>query len=211
MTNKRSHANTETKAENQEPRHESDPTEVEVDVRDIQETEASPKSDSPESPAPEAAAEPSLEQQLADARDRYLRLAAEFDNYRKRTSRQFTELREVALGEIVDELLTIQDNFERALVIDDNKTDLASFKKGVEMIFEQLKGLLARNGLEPFESVGHRFDPNLHDAMMTVETDEHEEGVVVEEMSRGYRLKDRVIRHAKVAVAKARERSNETE
>ena len=146
----------------------------------------------------------SLEDQLHEYEDRFLRLAAEFDNYKRRMAKQVAVMIKSAQTTIISELLTIQDNFERALEIDMNSTDLADFKKGVELIFSQFSDLLKRNGVEPFESVGKKFDPNLHEAVMTVESDDKEDGTIIEEFSKGYKLKDRILRHAKVSVAQAK-------
>jgi len=184
-----------------------DSNEIEVEIKGAPVPEEAPEEEAVVEAEAEVAepAQPPLEQKLLEAQDRNLRLAAEFDNYRKRTARQFGELRETAIGEVLEDLLTVQDNFHRALEIAESKTDLPSFKMGVEMIFEQLKGVLSRNGVEPFDSVGEKFDPSLHEAMMMVESNDHNEGTVVEEMSKGYRIKDRVVRHAKVAVARGKD------
>lgn len=180
--------------------------EIEVEIKGSQADERPDEPSEPESggdqESSEEVAEPvSLEDQLREKEDRYLRLAAEFDNYKKRTTRQFASMMDSAQAEIFSEILTIQDNFERALQVEDNSGDYADFKKGVELIFAQLADLLKKHGVEPFESAGERFDPNLHEALMTVESDDHEEGVIVEELTKGYKFKDRVLRHAKVSVA----------
>jgi molecular chaperone GrpE len=145
------------------------------------------------------------EDRLREMEDRFIRLAAEFDNYKKRTSRQFAALVESTQVELITELLTIQDNFERALQAGNDSGDPAGFKKGIELILSQFTELLKRYGVEAFESVGQKFDPNIHEAVMTVTTDDEEEGTVVDEFAKGYKLKDRILRHAKVSVAKAGE------
>ena len=186
----------------------NDEVEVEIKGPDVENNTAAEGDDMEESDteSPEAVAEPpSLEDQLREKEDQCLRLAAEFDNYKKRTARQFASILESAQAEVITELLTIQDNFERALQVENNKGDFADFKKGVELIFSQLADLLKKNGVEPFESVGEKFDPNFHEAMMTVESDDTEEGIIVEEFTKGYKFKDRILRHAKVSVAQAKE------
>jgi len=145
---------------------------------------------------------PDPEEKLRESEDRYLRLAAEYDNFRKRTAKQFATISESAIEDFALDLLNILDNFERALQVDTEKTDAESLKKGIELIFGQFTDLLKKKGVEPFDSVGEKFDPNLHEAMMTVESDEHEEGVVVSEFSKGYKLKDKILRHAKVSVSR---------
>jgi molecular chaperone GrpE len=186
----------------------NDEVEVEIKSSDVEDETAGEGDDTEDSDSEssEAVAEPpSIEDQLREKEDQCLRLAAEFDNYKKRTARQFVSVLESAQAEVITELLTIQDNFERALQVENNKGDFADFKKGVELIFSQLADLLKKNGVEPFESVGEKFDPNYHEALMTVESDDKEEGIIVEEFTKGYKFKDRILRHAKVSVAQAKE------
>jgi molecular chaperone GrpE len=209
-----SEAKNRKEPESQNPDSDND-DQVEVEIRASESEDGTPADESEpketvEEPdgtePPTAVAEPpSLEDQLREKEDQYLRLAAEFDNYRKRTARQLGAMIESAQVEVISELLKIQDNFERALQVNDDSGKFADFRKGVELIFSQLTDLLRKNGVEPFESVGEKFDPNYHEAVMTVESDDHEEGVVVEEFTKGYRLKERVLRHAKVSVAQAKE------
>jgi molecular chaperone GrpE len=186
----------------------SEQVEVEIKGSDVEHDSAGEGDDmeGSDSETSEVVAEPpSTEDQLREKEDQCLRLAAEFDNYKKRTARQFVSILESAQAEVIMELLTIQDNFERALQVENNEGDFADFKKGVELIFSQLADLLKKNGVEPFESVGEKFDPNYHEALMTVKTDDQEEGTIVEEFTKGYKFKDRILRHAKVSVAQARE------
>lgn len=135
--------------------------------------------------------------------DRLLRLTAEIDNYKKRTRREFEGFRRYAAENVIQELLPILDNFERAL---DSVSEGADdgFREGIEIIQKQLHEALAKAGLSPMEAVGREFDPNLHEAVMPVPSDEHEEGTVVEEFQKGYTLFDKVIRHAKVSVSAAK-------
>ena len=186
----------------------NDEVEVEIKSSDVEEDTAGEGDDTEgsDSESSEAVAEPpSVEDQLREKEDQCLRLAAEFDNYKKRTARQFASILESAQAEVITEILTIQDNFERAIQVENDTADFADFKKGVELIFSQLADLLKKNGVEPFESVGEKFDPNYHEALMTVESDDKEEGTVVEEFTKGYKFKDRILRHAKVSVAQAKE------
>ena len=149
--------------------------------------------------------ESALEKAKAEAaqhHDRWMRLAAEFENFRKRSSRQFAELVQSANERLVAQLLPVLDNFERALDHQGDEETLESFRKGVEMIFGQLQNVLETEGLKPLDSVGKPFDPDVHDAMMQIESKEHESGTIVEEVEKGYTLNDRVLRHAKVVVSK---------
>ena len=140
--------------------------------------------------------------EAAQHHDRWMRLAAEFDNYKRRSARQFGELVQSANERLVTQLLPVLDNFSLALNHEGDDETLESFRQGVEMIFGQLHDVLESEGLKPFDSVGKPFDPNIHDAIMQMESEEHESGTVVEEVQKGYTLGDRVLRHTKVVVSK---------
>jgi len=132
--------------------------------------------------------------------DRLLRLTAEFENYKKRTRREFDDFRRYAAENVIQGLLPILDNLERALLSPPEGAD-DGFREGIKIIQKQLHEALAKAGLSPMEAVGREFDPNLHDAVMPVQSDKHEEGIVIEEFQKGYTLFDKVIRHAKVSVS----------
>lgn len=171
--------------------------EVKIEAQDKQdEEEAEVKTGEEENPLEKAQTE------AAGHHDRWMRLAAEFDNYKRRSARQFGELVQSANERLVTQLLPVLDNFERALNHEGDDETLESFRKGVEMIFGQLHGVLDGEGLKPFDSVGKPFDPNIHDAIMQMESAEHESGTVMEEVQKGYTLGDRVLRHTKVVVSK---------
>ena len=146
-----------------------------------------------------------LKQQLEDQRNDYLRLAAEFDNYRKRSRRDITEIVKSANESLIAELLDVLDNFERALKSREEGVEPDSYSKGMSLVYERLVSILSNAGLKRFDSVGEPFDPRLHEALMQTETDEQAPDTVVSEFLPGYMLNDKVIRHAKVSVAKARE------
>lgn len=155
----------------------------------------------------------SLEKKLEEAErlleerdDRFLRLAAEFDNYKKRVSREFASVIRGANQDLISQLLHILDDFERALESAKTTDDFESFHKGMEMIDSNLQNLLGRHGLEPIEAKGERFDPELHEAVMQMASEEVEEGVILEEVNRGYMLNGKVIRHSKVVVSKGKEK-----
>ncbi len=153
---------------------------------------------------PPAKEEATREEPPEPESERYLRLAAEFDNYRKRTSREFGEIIKTANTRLLRELIEIKDNFERAL---DEKTapeNHDSYRKGVELIYNQLAELLKKENIEPIESIGKPFDPLYHEAMMQQESEKYEEGIVCQELQRGYLLGDRVLRHARVIVSGGR-------
>lgn len=136
-----------------------------------------------------------------DYQQRSLRTQADFDNFRKRTQKEKEDFAKYASSKLITELLPIIDNFERAISAAGDIADNDSFAKGVGMIFRQLEGVLKAEGLEPMEAVGQPFNPEFHQAIMQVESDEHEEGIVVEEVQKGYMLKDRVLRPAMVKVS----------
>lgn len=134
--------------------------------------------------------------------ERFLRLAAEFDNYKKRTAREFEEIVRRANFRLLRELVDILDNFERALESDAVRENGEAYRKGVELIYNQLADLLAKEDVTSIEAVGRPFDPHCHEAIMQVESEEFDEGIVCQEIQRGYTLGDRVLRHARVVVSR---------
>ena len=161
--------------------------------------------------ADEAVGEPSVGQAdpLAELtveknalQDRLLRLAAEFDNYRKRIDRDRRDQADAAVASAIEDLLPIVDNLDRALEAPAGE-DADSYREGVELIHRQMLDLLRRRGVTPIESVGADFDPQLHQAVAHEASPEHREGEVMEEFRRGYKLGDRLLRPAMVKVAKA--------
>ncbi|WP_339319355.1 nucleotide exchange factor GrpE [Paenibacillus sp. FSL R10-2734] len=141
-------------------------------------------------------------QDLADEyQGRALRAQADFDNFRRRTQKEKEELAQYATSKLVTELLTVLDNFERALVTTPTNPESEAFVKGVNMIFRQLDGVLKTEGLTAMETVGQPFNPEYHQAIMQVESEEYEEGIVTEEVQKGYLLKDKVLRPAMVKVS----------
>lgn len=133
-------------------------------------------------------------------KDRWVRLAAEFDNYKKRTLRERDALIQSANERLIRELLPVVDSADRAAVHADGDDDSEAFKAGVRMIMEELPKILASRGLKEIEAKGQPFDPNLHEALMQVASDE-DAGNVVDVIERGYLLSDSVVRHAKVVVS----------
>lgn len=136
-----------------------------------------------------------------ELQDRLLRLAAEFDNYKKRTAREFENIIKNANENLILDLVNILNSFSRAVESPQNNQSLEGFKAGVELIHGQLKNLLSKEGLEEIKAKGEKFDPALHEAVMQLESDQ-EEGTVLEEISKGYKLNGKVIRHSQVVVAK---------
>jgi molecular chaperone GrpE len=142
-----------------------------------------------------------LSKQAEESQQRYLRAQADFDNFRRRTQKEKEELAQYASSKLLTQLLPVVDNFERALAAAAGGGDSESLAKGVDMIFRQLQGVLEQEGLKAMEAVGSPFNPDYHQAIMQVESDEHEEGIVVEEIQKGYILKDKVLRPAMVKVS----------
>ncbi|MBW4080186.1 nucleotide exchange factor GrpE [Paenibacillus sp. S150] len=141
-------------------------------------------------------------QELADEyQGRALRVQADFDNFRRRTQKEKEELAQYATSKLVGELIPVLDNFERAIATAPNTPEFEAFNKGVNMIFQQLEGVLKSEGLTAMESVGQPFNPEYHQAIMQVESEEHGEGIVTEEVQKGYLLKDKVLRPAMVKVS----------
>lgn len=133
--------------------------------------------------------------------ERYLRLAAEFDNYKKRTAREFGEVIRTANLRLLLSLVELADNFERALGHEVDNDDAEAYRKGVELIYNQLADLLVKERVTAIESVGQQFDPNYHEAMMQSESDEYDEGIVCREIQKGYKIDNKVLRHARVVVS----------
>ena len=133
--------------------------------------------------------------------ERLLRITAEFDNYRKRTERERRELIEQAAGDLLGDLLPVVDDLERALAAETQDGD--AYRRGVEIIHKQLLDVMARRGVAPIEAVGADFDPALHQAVVHEPGDGHRDGEVVEELRRGYTLRQRLLRPSMVKVAKA--------
>jgi molecular chaperone GrpE len=136
-----------------------------------------------------------------ELRDRLLRKSAEFDNFRKRVERERREFAEWAAADVVTEVLAVVDDFDRALAAD--APDAQGFRSGVELIHRQLLEALKKRGVTAVESVGQPFDPHLHQAVAYEESAGVDEGTVIGELRRGYRLGERLLRPALVRVAKA--------
>lgn len=146
----------------------------------------------------EKTAEEKLAQELSDQKDMYLRLMAEYDNFRKRTAKEKSETFSDAVVKTMSEILPVIDNFERAISAD---TADESFKSGVVMIFNQLKESLKKIGIEEINPIGQQFDPNIANAVNQIEDENLGENEVAQVFQKGYRLGDKIIRYAMVVVA----------
>lgn len=171
-----------------------------------QETEKEPEAPAAEAPKeepkvekePEKPAEPSADALLKAEKDRYLRLLAEYDNYRKRSSKERESIYQDVRADTVTKFLPVYDNLVRAL---DQATCDEAYRKGVEMIMTQLRDILSRMGVTEIESLGQKFDPALHNAVMHEEDETKGEGEIVQELQKGFKMGDKVIRFAMVKVA----------
>jgi len=135
--------------------------------------------------------------------DRLLRQQADFENIRKRLERDKSEFQKFAHEDIVVDLLGILDDLERSVEAAENKQEnFEAFLKGIEMILAHLYDLLKKRGVCAIEAQGKKFDPNIHEALMQTDTTEHADGEIIEELQKGYKIDDRVIRTSKVRVAR---------
>ncbi len=181
--------------------------EAEANKADEAQSTDAPADAAAEQPADAAAEQPAedptaaLKAALADANDRNLRLMAEFDNYRRRTAKEQLELIETANGKLLEKLSEVQDNFERAFASENKAQDLEAFEKGMQMIYNQFAKILTDAGLEQIDPTGAEFDPNMHEALMQQPSETVPEGHVVTVFQKGYKLKNKILKTAKVIVS----------
>lgn len=140
--------------------------------------------------------------ELEEVNNRYLRLQADFNNYRKRVEKEKESTYLYASQELICKLLPVIDNFDRALEIKIDETKLENFYQGVELVYKQFVDILKDSGLEEIDALNQKFDPNYHHAVAQEESDQHAEDTVMEVFLKGYMLKDRVVRPSMVKVAK---------
>jgi molecular chaperone GrpE len=161
-------------------------------------------SDAPagEDVSPAASATADLERERDDYKDRWLRKSAEFDNYRRRIERERREQADQAVVDLFEDLLSVVDDFDRALTVDAGESG-GAYRKGVELIHGKLHDLLRRHGVKPIDALGADFDPNVHQAVVHEDSPAHREGEVIGELRKGYTINDRLLRPAMVKVAKA--------
>ncbi len=142
-----------------------------------------------------------LKAELDDLNNKYLRMAADFDNYRKRQMQERESLLKYGAADTMTKLLAVLDTFERAQESLKDVEDVQSVKEGYEVAFKQLMDTLKKAGLETIDALGAEFDPNLHEAIAQTPTNEHPDNTVISQMQKGYKLADRVLRPALVNVA----------
>lgn len=139
--------------------------------------------------------------ELADANDKYLRLLAEYDNFKKRTQKEKEAIYIDSVGETVTNLLPVMDNFERAMQSFGDSDKQSDFFKGIEMIYNQMLDSFSKMGVEPIKALGEEFNPELHNAVMHIEDETVADNIVVEEFQKGYMYREKVIRYSMVKVA----------
>ncbi len=167
-----------------------------------------------ESASPSAAAEEieRLKAEVAGVKDKWLRAVADLENYKKRVKREMEEQAVRTTQSLLPSFLPVMDNLERALEVaeptvanasDENTKNVENLVQGLKMVAKEFLGALSRNGIEPVQSVGQAFDPSLHDALQQFDSPDHPPGVVIREFEKGYRMKERLLRPARVIVAGA--------
>ena len=147
------------------------------------------------------------EKESTDNYDKYLRAVADLDNYKKRAIREKVDIIKYGNEDVIKDILPFVDSLDRALDHADS-SDVQAFKEGIKLIQEQLLSCLRKHGVEKIDSVGLDFDPNFHEAMMQVESEEHEENKVVNEVQKGYLLNGRLLRPSKVCICKKTDKEN---
>ncbi len=139
-------------------------------------------------------------QKIEELEDRVKRQMAEFENFRKRTDREKTQMFETGARSVIEKILPVVDNFERGLLAAGPEGESDAFMEGMHMVYKQLMTELENIGVKPIEAIGTEFNPDFHNAVMQVESEEYESGIVAQELQKGYLYHDTVVRHSMVAV-----------
>ena len=188
---------------------EAEETETETEAAEsgeqAEETEESEAEDGQEAPADEKKGffkkkKDKKDEQIEELNDKLKRQMAEFDNFRKRTEKEKTQMYDMGAKSIIEKILQVIDNFERGLAAVPEEQREDAFVVGMDKVYRQMLTELDASGVKPIEAVGQEFDPNFHNAVMQVESEEYDSGVVAQELQKGYMYKDSVVRHSMVAV-----------
>ena len=188
---------------------EAEETETETEAAEsgeqAEETEESEAEDGQEAPADEKKGffkkkKDKKDEQIEELNDKLKRQMAEFDNFRKRTETEKTQMYDMGAKSIIEKILPVIDNFERGLAAVPEEQREDAFVVGMDKVYRQMLTELDASGVKPIEAVGQEFDPNFHNAVMQVESEEYDSGVVAQELQKGYMYKDSVVRHSMVAV-----------
>ncbi|MBB2144252.1 nucleotide exchange factor GrpE [Pedobacter sp. LMG 31464] len=174
---------------------------VEQEIENAQSEETNDTENATAEPVVELSVEEKLQQENAALNDKYLRLFAEFDNYKRRTQKERVELLQTAGKDVVVSLLPVLDDFERALKATENTTEVGAIRDGIMLVQTKLKSILSQKGLKEMESINTAFDTDIHEAITKIPAPSDDlKGKVVDELEKGYTLNDKVIRFAKVVV-----------
>lgn len=141
-----------------------------------------------------------LKEKIEELEDRVKRQMAEFENFRKRTEKEKTTMFETGAKSVIEKILPVVDNFERGLAAVPDAEKGGAFEEGMEMIYKQLMGELEKMDVKPIPAIGEEFNPDFHNAVMQVESEEYEPGIIAQELQKGYTYRDSVVRHSMVAV-----------
>ena len=188
---------------------EAEETETETEAAEsgeqAEETEESEAEDGQEAPADEKKGffkkkKDKKDEQIEELNDKLKRQMAEFDNFSKRTEKEKTQMYDMGAKSIIEKILPVIDNFERGLAAVPEEQREDAFVVGMDKVYRQMLTELDASGVKPIEAVGQEFDPNFHNAVMQVESEEYDSGVVAQELQKGYMYKDSVVRHSMVAV-----------
>ena len=188
---------------------EAEETEAETEAAEsgeqAEETEESEAEDGQEAPADEKKGffkkkKDKKDEQIEELNDKLKRQMAEFDNFRKRTEKEKTQMYDMGAKSIIEKILPVIDNFERGLAAVPEEQREDAFVVGMDKVYRQMLTELDASGVKPIEAVGQEFDPNFHNAVMQVESEEYDSGVVAQELQKAYMYKDSVVRHSMVAV-----------
>lgn len=167
-------------------------SEKEKDTSEIEEETVQEETKAEETPAEETVED--------EWKNKYVRILADFENFKKRTQKEMTGSFTNGVSMVVEQLLPVMDNFDRAILAIDDSDD-SNLAQGVNMIYKQLSEVFEKIGVKPIEALGKQFDPNLHNAVMHVDDENYGENEVIEEFMKGYMINDKVIRHSMVKVA----------
>lgn len=166
------------------------------------ESNAEESAEEPEPQAPAGSREKALQDKVAALEDKVKRQMAEFDNFRKRTAKEKEQMFSMGEKNVIEKMLPVVDNFERGLAAVPENEKGSAIVSGMEMVYKQLMKQLEDLGVKPIEAVGKEFDPGFHNAVMQVESDEFETGIVAQEFQKGYTYHDIVVRHSMVGVVR---------
>ncbi|MBP9996795.1 MAG: nucleotide exchange factor GrpE [Lachnospiraceae bacterium] len=198
----------ETTVETEEAVNEADAKEAEAATEDMQNANETSTEDSKEETkekkGKKAKADKkyeALETKNEELEDRVKRQMAEFENFRKRTEKEKSTMFEMGAKSVIEKLLPVVDNFERGLASVSQESKSDPVYEGMNLIYKQLMDELDKLGVKPIEALGQEFNPDLHNAVMQVESEEFDEGIVAQELQKGYTYRDSVVRHSMVAVA----------